>query len=155
MIINNFKNLKLRIQNLQLPMNIDIALTNIEELEFFYKNSVINVADFDVKNLQMHIDLRKNLDLNLNLVNMLMIVSYTYNEVEVLKLKVKIDFALPQLPNIITQIGDNWQLPEPIDEILQNITYSTVRGFLAAKTQGLPLNKFYMPIVDPQQFVNS
>jgi hypothetical protein len=136
-------------------MNVDIALTNIEEVEFFYKNSVINVADFDVKNLQMHIDLRKNLDLNLNLVNIQMTISYAYHEVEALKLKVKIDFALPQLPNIITQIGNNWQLPEAIDTILQNISYSTVRGFLAAKTQGLPLNKFYMPIVDPQQFANA
>lgn len=136
-------------------MQVDIALTNIEEVEFFYKNSVIPVADFDVKNLQMHIDLRKNLDLNLQLVNILMAVSYAYNEVEVLTLRVKIDFALPQLLSIITKIGNNWQLPEVIDTTLQNISYSTVRGFLAAKTQGLPLNKFYMPIVDPQQFANA
>jgi hypothetical protein len=135
-------------------MNVDIALTNIEELEFFYKNSLINVTNFDAVNLQMHINLLKNIDLNLNLVNILTVVTYTYHEAEVLRLQVKIDFTLPQLQHIITQSTNNWQLPEAIDTILQSISYSTVRGFLAAKTQGLPLHKFYMPIVDPQQFVN-
>ena len=135
-------------------MNVDIALHTIEELEFSYKNSVINVTNFDAANLQMHINLLKNIDLNLNLVNILTIVTYTYNELEVLKLQVRIDFAVPQLPHIITQNENNWQLLEAIDTALQSISYSTVRGFLAAKTQGLPLNKFYMPIVDPQQFAN-
>lgn len=136
-------------------MNVDIALTNIEELEFFYKNSIINVANFDAANLQMHINLLKNIDINLNLVNILTIVTYTYHELEVLRLQVRIDFALPQLSHIITQSANSWQLPEAVDTILQSISYSTVRGFLASKTQGLPLNKFYMPIVDPQQFVNN
>jgi hypothetical protein len=136
-------------------MNVDIALANIEELEFFYKNSVVNVANFDADFLQLHINLLKNIDLTSNLVNILTVVTYTYNEVEVLRLQVKIDFTLPQLQHIITQNADNWQLPEAIDTILQSISYSTVRGFLAAKTQGLPLHKFYMPIVDPQKFINN
>ncbi len=135
-------------------MNVDISLASIEETEFFYKNSILNVANFDADVLQMHVNLLKNIDLSQNFVNILTIVTYTYNEQEALRLQVKIDFALPQLPEIITQNANGWQLPEAIDTVLQSISYSTVRGFLAAKTQGLPLHKFYMPIVDPQQFVN-
>ena len=85
---------------------------------------------------------------------------YEYNneifpETQLLNYKGSFDFKIDNLKDTIKVTNDNIQVPDNILITLLTIAISSARGIIIAKTAGAFINKYYLPILDPNEILKN
>ena len=112
------------------------------------------IENFNPENLNISLNLDYDFDKNSKSFKMNLAITYKFNTVEFTEKL--IDFELISVfdfkdIDIFRNDNDNIEIPNHILIQLFSVTYSGARGILFSKTQGSFLNKFLLPLVDPNE----
>lgn len=136
----------------QAGFSIKLSNVKIEEVTFKEPNKNF-INNFKESNLNTGLGINFSLDVERELLFVYLSIFYDYNENEqltqqLLNFQGSFEFHISNLKNNIEQEEDSFKVPDNVMERLTDISISSARGIIIAKTAGSFVNKFYLPIFD-------
>lgn len=140
---------------------VSIRLSNvkIEEVTFKEpKQELISSFDESCLNIGIGVQLSNNIEEELIIISLHFFYEYNnviFPETQLLNFKGSFDFKIDNLKDTIKVMKDNIQVPDNILITLLTIAISSARGIIIAKTAGTFINKYYLPILDPNEILKN
>jgi len=138
-------------------MSTKIAITKIKEEEFIFKNE--EIKKFDPGRLSIGFNLRFNWDYEKENFFVRLTVVYKYkieNEnVELVSFTSTTGFLIKGLKDMLVtdENKTNFKLPDNLMLTCISTAVSSSRGMLAYKLAGTFLANYYLPLIDPKNFL--
>jgi len=140
---------------------IYIKLSNVKTEEVTFKEPKQEfIASFDEAHLNIGIGLKLSNNIEQELISIGLHFFYEYNdevnpEIQLLNYKGTFDFKIGNLKDNVQVTNDNIEVPDNILITLLTIAISSARGIIIAKTAGAFINKYYLPILNPEEILEN
>ena len=140
---------------------VSIRLSNVKTEEVTFKEpkqELISSFDESCLNIGIGVQLSNNVEQELITVSLHFFYEYNneiFPETQLLNYKGSFDFKIDNLKDTIKVTNDNIQVPDNILITLLTIAISSARGIIIAKTAGAFINKYYLPILDPNEILKN
>ncbi|SEK81270.1 hypothetical protein [Parapedobacter koreensis] len=132
-----------------------IGLTDVKTEAFTINEPSDDIINsFDVGFLNVGVDVYFNTDADNNKVTIHLAFSYDYGDdasgdlLRLFHYKGSFAFELDDLKSLISPETKNVRLPGNVLERLLDLSISTARGIIIAKSTGSFINKYYLPVFD-------
>ena len=137
-------------------MSVTIAIKKIKEEEYFFRNQ--EISNFSEKNLAIGYSLGFEFDLGNELFSVLLRIIYNYTDdqkqkTDLIRFITTTRFHVKGLDKILKAEDDNFNLPDFYMMTFVSTAWSSTRGMLAYKLAGTFLSDYYLPLIDPKEFL--
>ena len=138
-----------------------IRLSNVKTEEVTFKEPKQEFIDsFDDSHLNIGIGVQLSNDIDQEMITIGLHFFYEYNdevnpENQLLNYKGAFDFKINNLKDNVQVTDGNIQIPDNILITLLTIAISSARGIIIAKTAGAFINKYYLPILNPEDILEN
>lgn len=137
-----------------------VGLTDVKTEAFTINDPSDDIIkSFDVDFLNVGIDIHFNTDTENNKVTVHLAFSYDYGDdasgdlLTLLNYNGSFSFRFDDLKNFINAETKNVRLPNNVLERLLDLSISTARGIIIAKSTGSFINKYYLPVFDVKRLL--
>lgn len=117
------------------------------------------IPSINEKNIQLGFSLDFAFNTELGVCRVLMNIGYNFNPEgnsnKLLEIELLSEFIIRDFEKVIDIQSDVLGIPHQLLIMFTSITYSTARGIIFSKTQGSYLNKFILPVIDPDILVQN
>lgn len=138
-------------------MSVSIAITKIKEDEFIFRNEDLNSIDEQKLSIGFNVGFDWKFENESFLVKLIIHYKYQFedSEIELVKFSTTTGFQVKGLNEILkTDEYENFQLDDFFMVTFVSTAVSSGRGMLANKLAGTYLADYYLPLVDPKDFLN-
>ena len=137
-------------------MSVTIAIKNIKEEEFFFRNQ--EFSKFSEKNLTVGYSLGFDFDESSELFSVGLRILYSYiddnkKKTDLMRFFTTTRFHVKGLDKILKPGDGHFNLPDFYMMTFVSTAWSTTRGMLAYKLAGTFLADYYLPLIDPKEFL--
>jgi hypothetical protein len=137
-------------------MSVALAISKIKEDEFIFKNEDIKKIDEKKLSISFNVGFEWNIEKEEFFVRLT--IHYTYavsgSNVDLVRFSTTTGFHVKGLKEILKVDGQNFQLPDFFMQTFVSTAVSSTRGMLAYKLSGTFLSDYYLPFVDPKDFIS-
>ncbi len=137
-------------------MSVDIAITKIKEDEFVFRNE--DIKKVDEKKLTIFFNVGFDWKLEDENFSVKLTIHYSYNlkgsDIELVRFSTTTGFDVKGLKEILKVDGNKFQLPDFFMTTFISTALSSGRGMLAYKLAGTFLADYYLPLIDPKDFIS-
>lgn len=137
-------------------MSVEIAISKIKEEEFIFRNE--DIKKFNEKKLEIGFNFGFDWELDEEKFIIKTTINYNYrigsNLVELVRFSSITEFHVIGLSEILNVDGNKFQLPDFFMMTFISTAVSSGRGMLAYKLAGTYLSDYYLPLIDPKDFMN-
>jgi hypothetical protein len=136
-------------------MSVAIAIRKIKEEEFIFKNE--DIKKVEKKKLSIGFNVAFDWDIDKEDFFVRLTIYYTYeikgSEVELVRFSTTTGFHVKGLKEILNEDSQKFKLPDFLMLTFVSTAVSSTRGMLAYKLSGTFLSEYYLPLVDPKDFL--
>jgi hypothetical protein len=136
-------------------MSVAIAINKIKEDEFIFKNE--DIKKIDEKKLTIGFNVSFDWDIEKEDFFVRITTHYTYDlngsKIELVRFSTTTGFHVKGLKKILNVDGQKFQLPDFLMLTFVSTAVSSTRGMLSYKLSGTFLSDYYLPLVDPKNFI--
>jgi hypothetical protein len=137
-------------------MSVAIAINKIKEDEFIFKNE--DIKKIDEKKLSIGFNVAFDWDIEKEDFFVRLTIHYTYDlngsKIELVRFSTTTGFHVKGLKEILNIDGQKFQLPDFFMLTFVSTAVSSTRGMLSYKLSGTFLSDYYLPFVDPKDFLS-
>jgi hypothetical protein len=137
-------------------MSVAIAINKIKEDEFIFRNE--DIKKIDEKKLSIGFNVAFDWDIEKEEFFVRLTIHYTYDlsgsKIELVRFSTTTGFHIQGLKEILNVNGQKFQLPDFFILTFVSTAVSSARGMLSYKLSGTFLSDYYLPFVDPKDFLS-
>lgn len=136
-------------------MSVAIGIAKIKEDEFVFRNE--EIKKLDEKKLTIGYNVAFDWDIAKEFFFVKMSIHYTYRidsaDIELVRFSSTTGFHVKGLKKVLVVDGAKFKLPEFFMMTFLSTAVASSRGMLAYKLSGTFLSEYYLPLVDPKDFL--
>ncbi|MDY0173936.1 MAG: hypothetical protein RBR62_01955 [Bacteroidales bacterium] len=133
---------------------IEIRLLKVQEISFYVDSSLYAEKEsIKANNLNISFGLRLRPNIQHNILELYLVVVYKVNENEerkILEIESLNTFRIKNIKDLLKINEDSIEDISGIIPTLVGVAVGTIRGMLVNKTTGTPLDKYPLPMVNPE-----